>query len=477
MKTKLILVSLLINSFSFAQNVADQLGTAIRKLETDAQFKHAILSMYVVDTKTGKTVFDKNGQIGLAPASCQKVVTSASAFEILGKDFKYKTELKYFGRITGSAIIGNFEISGYGDPSLGSWRFKQTEPKEIINRWINVLKKKKIKSLGNIITGGAFFSEQNIPGGWVWEDIGNYYGAGAASLNWRENQFDLFLKAGSEIGKFTNVVAISPPTYAKPFINEITTAAKGTGDNAYIFFPLDEFDKMWLLKGTIPLGENNFKISGAIKDPFTFLRKEFIAALDFEQIKYKDIKPENRITGNKLSDYNPKTFVDTVHTFLLDTYFSPPLDSLNYWFLKKSINLYGEAFVKTIAFEKKKWGDTDSGIAIIKDFWSKKGIEKSALNIIDGSGLSPANRVTTNALVSVMLYAKQQKWFSSFYNALPEMNGIKMKDGYISGVRSYTGYIKSKSGEEYTFSFIVNNFDGSPATAREKMWRVLDILK
>ena len=159
------------------------------------------------------------------------------------------------------------------------------------------------------------------------------------------------------------------------------------------------------------------------------------------------------------------------------TNFSPPLDSINYWFLKKSINLYGEAFVKTIAYEKNKFGSTDSGIAIIKDFWSKNGIEKSALNIIDGSGLSPANRVTTNALVAVMQYARLQQWFPSFYYALPEMNGIKMKDGYITGVRSYTGYIKSKSGTEYTFSFIVNNFDGNPGTVREKMWKVLDILK
>ena len=133
--------------------------------------------------------------------------------------------------------------------------------------------------------------------------------------------------------------------------------------------------------------------------------------------------------------------------------------------------------VKTIAYEKTLFGSADSGLAIIKDFWSRKGIEKDALKIIDGCGLSPANRVTTNALVSVMQYARQQSWFASFYNALPEMNGIKMKDGYISGVRSYTGYVKSKSGTEYSFSFIVNNFDGSPGTVREKMWKVLDLLK
>ena len=176
-----------------------------------------------------------------------------------------------------------------------------------------------------------------------------------------------------------------------------------------------------------------------------------------EGIKYREELPEL------------KTYLSAIS--------SPPFDSINYWFLKRSVNLYGEALVKTIAFEKTKYGSTDTGLAIIKNFWKDKGIEPSALRMIDGSGLSPANRVTTRSLVTVMQYAKNQTWFPSFYNALPELNSIKMKDGYISGVRSFTGYIKSKDGNEYTFSFIVNNFDGSAGTVREKMWKLLDILK
>jgi D-alanyl-D-alanine carboxypeptidase/D-alanyl-D-alanine-endopeptidase (penicillin-binding protein 4) len=161
----------------------------------------------------------------------------------------------------------------------------------------------------------------------------------------------------------------------------------------------------------------------------------------------------------------------------LDSIQSPTLDSINYWFLKKSVNLFGEALVKMMAAKKYTNGTTDSGISIIRDLWSKRGIEKSALNIIDGSGLSPANRVTTASLVTILQYAQKQKWYASFYNALPLTNGIKMKDGYISGVRSYAGYVKSNEGTEYIFSFIVNNFDGSPSVAREKIWKLLDVLK
>jgi D-alanyl-D-alanine carboxypeptidase/D-alanyl-D-alanine-endopeptidase (penicillin-binding protein 4) len=162
---------------------------------------------------------------------------------------------------------------------------------------------------------------------------------------------------------------------------------------------------------------------------------------------------------------------------LIYTFTSPSFDSINYWFLKKSLNIFGEAILKTIAFERTNFGSTDTGVSIVKQFWSKLGIEKSALRILDGSGLSPSNRVTTNSLVKVMLYAKSRPWFDSFYYALPEMNGIKMKDGYISGTRSYTGYVSNKSGQGYVFSFIVNNFDGDPANAREKIWKVLNIMK
>lgn len=52
-----------------------------------------------------------------------------------------------------------------------------------------------------------------------------------------------------------------------------------------------------------------------------------------------------------------------------------------------------------------------------------------------------------------------------------------MKSGSIGGARSYTGYIKSNNGSEYTFAFIVNNYDGSASETVRKMWRVLDVMK
>jgi D-alanyl-D-alanine carboxypeptidase/D-alanyl-D-alanine-endopeptidase (penicillin-binding protein 4) len=84
-------------------------------------------------------------------------------------------------------------------------------------------------------------------------------------------------------------------------------------------------------------------------------------------------------------------------------------------------------------------------VEIIKD-GEQHGIEKSAINVIDGNGLSPQNRVTTDALVKVLQYAKTRP-YNSFYNALPAYK-YEMKSGTISR-KSFAGYHTSMN-EQHT---------------------------
>ena len=83
-----------------AQTIQQKLQKAYQIFTNDPQLKHAISSLYVIDAKTGKAVFDKNSQIGLAGASTQKIFTATTAFELLGKDYRYKTQLGYNSTIT-----------------------------------------------------------------------------------------------------------------------------------------------------------------------------------------------------------------------------------------------------------------------------------------------------------------------------------------------------------------------------------------
>ncbi len=469
MRTFFLVFSLLLYSICFGQQIQTRLSDAFKIFAADDQCRHSLISLYIVNSKTGKIIFDKNSQIGLAPASCLKVFTSAAAFELLGKDYRYKTDFGYDGTIEDSILNGNLFILASGDPTLGSWRWEDTKEEAIQQKLVSVLKEKNVTTItGDINIDDSRWETQTTPRGWTWEDIGNYYGAGARGLNWHENQYDLILKPGKKVGDAVEIVTTKPQLFGAGLFSELKTGKEGSGDNSIIYLP--EGGLVGYVRGTVPVSNGNFKVSGSLPTPSFSFRKAITGVFNENGIRITQILKTNfDVLTNKEKTSAQSKFLLSLH--------SPPLDSINYWFLQKSINLYGEAFVKTIAYEKTGFGATDSGINIIKDFWSKKGIEKSALNMIDGSGLSPANRVTTHALVKVMQYARQQNWYSSFYNALPEQNGVKMKSGYIAGVRSYTGYVKSKSGAEYTFSFIINNFDGSPGAVREKMWKLLDILK
>ncbi|MCH5689217.1 D-alanyl-D-alanine carboxypeptidase [Niabella sp. W65] len=56
-------------------------------------------------------------------------------------------------------------------------------------------------------------------------------------------------------------------------------------------------------------------------------------------------------------------------------------------------------------------------------------------------------------------------------------NDMKMKSGTINRVKGFTGYQKSKTGKEYIFSMIINNYNGSQLSLIRKMYQVLDQLK
>jgi D-alanyl-D-alanine carboxypeptidase/D-alanyl-D-alanine-endopeptidase (penicillin-binding protein 4) len=441
----------------FGQTTSTQLQKAFQQFENDPQLKHALVSLYVVEAKSGKPVFDKNSQTGLAPASTQKIITSATAFEVLGKDFRYKTN---FGIIK-SGNQNSLYIQPSGDPTFGSWRWQQTKERDLLARVINAARNTRTGKLQQIVIDTTGWSDEQVPDGWIWQDIGNYYGAGATALNWRENQYDLILRSGNNTGDSVNVVRTEPHLYFDTILSAATAGPKGSGDNAYIYLPGGRHQTV--VRGTIPAGESGFKISGSLTDPAA----QFAATLA-DSLKKMFAGTYNLSYNKEKSTGNPAIFY---------TALSPSLDSIIYWFNKKSINLYGEALVKTMAYLKKGKASTEDGVDLIRSFWKERGLEEEELNMIDGSGLSPLNRVTTHAQVTILRYAKDQSWYPYFYDALPEYNGMKMKSGTISGAKGFCGYQKSKDGDEYVFSFLVNNYSGQASALVAKMYKVLDTLK
>lgn len=453
-----------------AQTPEKKLAAAINELAADPQLKYASYSFYLLNGSTGQKIWSVNENMGLAPASCLKVVTAATTLHTLGSNYQYKTRLAYEGTIDAQGVLqGHLVIKGSGDPSLGSPRYAAATETAVLQSWLAAIKKAGIKKVnGKIIGDDSIFDTQTIPDGWIWQDMGNYYGAGPAGLTWRENQFDVLLQPGVATGQPVTFTGTKPVLPYLSLVNEIRTGPKGSGDLSYAY--LAPYAETGYLRGTVGMDEKNFSIAAAIPDP------AYECAYRLQQaLEQAGITAAQGITTTRRQLIAKQALPQKIS--VIATTPSPTLDKLVYWFLRKSVNLYGEHFVKTLALQSDEQVSTASGVKVIKDYCTLLGLEPEAVNVIDGSGLSPANRITTKALATVLFKAQQQLWYNAFYEALPEANGIKMKDGYISNVRSYTGYIKPEQGPPLVFAFIVNNFSGGAGPVRQKMWKVLDTLK
>jgi D-alanyl-D-alanine carboxypeptidase/D-alanyl-D-alanine-endopeptidase (penicillin-binding protein 4) len=460
---------LLLAQAAFAQFPVAKLEQAYQNLVADEQAKYAITSLCVLDAKTGKVVFAKNENIGLATASTLKTITSATAFSVLGKDFRYQTTLSYSGKITSDGTLqGNLIITGSGDPTLGSWRYDQTKENVILTQWVNAIKAAGIKKVdGNVIGDDSLFGTQTMPEGWIWQDMGNYYGAGTSALTWRENQFDVHLKPGNATGAEVMIKEVTPVMPYLQMVNELKTGSSGSGDNAYGYLP--PFGSLAYLRGTWGMGISKAGISLAIPDP------AFDAAYRLQDtLKRLNISSTQEATTARRLNLTDSPFHPSI-TAKLATITSPSLSEIVYWFNKKSVNLYGEQLLKTIAWKLGKIPSTRTGANAEINFWATKGLDKDALNILDGSGLSPGTRVTTMAMASVLFQVQKEEWFSDYLNSFPENNGMKLKSGSINDVSAYAGYYNAPDGNKYIAVININNYNGSGIS--KKLFRVLDALK
>lgn len=454
-----IIVFISFLSHAIAQNSAQQ-PAALTQFLSDPQLKAASVGLKIIQSSTGKVMVDYQADIGLAPASTLKVLTSITALDVLGSDFKYTTYLGWKGELKNGILHGNIFIQGSGDPSLGSWRFLNHSDSVVIKNWVQEIWKSGIREVkGSIEVNAPNWNSHAVPGGWIWDDIGNYYGAGAWGLNWRENQYDVHLRSGNELGSNVEIVRTQPALYGVKWKSELKAAAKGTGDNAYIYLP--PFATLGIIRGTIPVGENKFVIAGSMPDP----------SFQLESILKQELQKNGITVG--------ATLIPTNHqTKIIYRSISPSLDSLIFPFMQKSINLYGEALLKTISLQKSGKSSTQDATQWVRNYWKQQiQLDPAYLRIVDGSGLSPQNRVTAKALTDLLEYARKKEWFQSFESSFPIQSGMKLKSGTIGGVKAYAGYYKHRQWGDVSVAFIVNNYQGSASALVQKMFSLLQEIK
>lgn len=476
MKTPfLLVVALLFLGSAWAQN---PLQTALHAWVADEELERAGVSITIIDTETRQVAGSWDPHALLTPASSLKILATSTALALLGGDYRFKTELQYEGWIdAGGTLHGNLYIKGYGDPVLGSDQMAEADDLDaVMQAFQQAVSAAGIRRIeGSVVGDASWFSGPPAPDSWLEQDAGNYYGAGAWALNIHENLYYLPFQQNPKLNGQPKILDPYPPIPQLSFANEVRSASKGSGDNAYIFG--GPYDYSCPVKGTIPLGAGTFRIKGAVPDPpllaAQLLNKTLIMG-GIDVVKAPLAKTEAGGAERKV----------------IFTHYSPSLQKIVERANQESVNLYCEVLL--LALGKKKYGEgtRQAGLRAVMETWADRGISLEASPLIDGSGLSLGNRVSSYQMAQIMrkIYSDPQLW-PVFGPSLPVagktgtladlLKGtagegrVQAKSGSMKTVRSYTGIVRAKSGRVLAFSMIANGFSCSGYEMRKKMEQLM----
>lgn len=436
--------------------------------------QNAIVGVQVKSLTTGQIIYEKTPQYALMPASNEKILTSTTALMRLGPDFRYTTTLFRTGTIdAGGVLHGDLYLKGTGDPSFTSARLKTLA---------DTLQKSGVKRVeGRIIADASRFVDAPLGDGWQGDDEAFYYSAQFSALNCDENIVPLQVVPAPTAGLPAAVTIGGKAAAALGFGSAsrdylglentvLTTPATTQPATASVMWNRARGRTIFLVGGTLP--QNALPVGEAltIEDPAAFTAYRLADLLPLAGVAYdarrvgKGVVPPDAVSVG----------VDT----------SEPLRVLLVHFLKASDNLYGEVLLRTLGAEKGKRGSAEEGVGVIKALLHDANVDTSGLQIADGSGLSRLNHVTPRTLVSLLTYVDQKfppdvkaLWQNALpvggvdgtlrnrFKNTPAANNLHAKTGTLSGASALSGYVTSKSGERYVFSFLMNHF-ASAAEAR-----------
>ena len=371
------------------------------------------------------------------PASNFKLLVSATSLDKLGPDYRFKTEVYTSGDRTADGILkGDVILVGRGNPI-----FKLEELQLMAD------KLKGMKTIeGNIVADDSWFDDVRLGWGWNWDDEPYYYSAQLSALCLNKNVVDVYVRPGVKVGARPAFEWTREPRILN-VQNESTTGKAGSEKTLSV----DRLRGRNVIRitGSIPLG---YKPSGpeeaiTVEDPALFaatVLREMLqrAGVEVKGKAVRGLKPE----GASLAAFHESVSLREM------------LPLLN----KPSDNLIAETLLKTLGAEFKGRGSSSKGADVEMEFLKQAGLDMTAISIVDGSGLARMNYISPHNLATLLAYMYRHKDSKLYIDSLP-IAGVdgtlrsRMKDtaaagnchaktGYISRVRTLSGYVTSKAG-------------------------------
>ncbi|HQF43808.1 MAG TPA: D-alanyl-D-alanine carboxypeptidase/D-alanyl-D-alanine-endopeptidase, partial [Ignavibacteriaceae bacterium] len=307
------------------------------------------------------------------------------------------------------------------------------------------------------------FDDTGLGVGWLWDYETDWYAAQSSALSYNDNCIDITIKYNSKADSI--IVTYNPALRNIVLLNNVSAAKKNERTSIDVY--RERGTNVITVSGTFRKDSDSVVTYSTVMNPTQFMIMAFKNRLEQRKI---------RVNGYSIDidDYDREMNYNDMD--LLFTWYSEPLSEIIKVINKGSQNFFAEQLLKTIGLEKKGFGSAVNGISVLKELFGEIGLNPENIVMVDGSGLSYINMVTPRQIVELLKYVySNNKIYPDFFNSLSiagvdgtigkrmnntsAENNVRAKTGFISHVRSLSGYAFTGDSEPIAFSIIANNFN------------------
>ncbi|MFC2134471.1 D-alanyl-D-alanine carboxypeptidase/D-alanyl-D-alanine-endopeptidase [Bacteroidota bacterium] len=439
-----------LNSVCFlliSSSIYAQLNKQIDKLIEDLPGS-TIASIFIFDPTNNDTIYAKDINKLIIPASNIKLLTTATALSILGKNYKLTTNLlTNDANIEDGVVNGNLYLKGFGNPTFSS---------EDLDEFINTLRSLGIKEVrGNIIADDSYF-DTNFSHGTVYINGQTSLSVPPVSaLSFERNTIFLSLISGEKDGEKLDYTYT--PSY--PFITmDMNARVTKFKSNPRVSYRFDGNRINIRVLGGMYAKLNRINYLLYIENPSLY------CALVLDE----KLKKAGIITASE-----PNSGRTPINAEMIDEAAVTVAD-LIYEINKNSDNFYAESLFKTIGAEySNEVGNSFYASQAIIKFIKERNISDDPVNISDGSGISRSNSLTANLIVNLLSYIyKDKNLFTDYHNSLSiagidgtlqdrmtgtsAQNNFHGKTGTIYGISTISGYLNTSDDRTLVLSILMS---------------------
>ncbi len=411
----------------------------------------------IVSLTRGDTLYSRNADDMLQPASTMKLMTSALSLERFGPDHQFSTDVYRDGALGADGTLqGNLYLRGDGDPGFSN-RFLRGDPGAPVDMLARFIAGTGVKHIsGDLVADASAFEPRKIPEGWQSRYLGLSYAAPVSALSLNENTVWVVVEPSETGGPAT--VRFEPSSSGIVLGSTVRTVKGSRGASLSI---RRTGQGVVDARGWIGSRSGARRYELVVDDPAMFTAGALRDALAAQGIN---------IDGGIRLGTTP------ANAARLTGFPSPPLARLIAVMNRESVNHYAELLFRDAAHSASGHGSAENGNTLLRRFaHDKLGIDSSEVYAADGSGLSVLDRVTARAMVHLLSYAHSAPWAASFHASLPvagesellrhrmratpAQGNLHAKTGTTNTVISLAGYVTALDGEVLAFSFTYNGND------------------